>query len=256
MRSSKITAQLFTVRDYCKTEEDIARSMEKIAKIGYKSVQISGLADIPAKRMREIMDNNGLEIIVTHNSFDALYNHTDELIEKHQIYGCKYAGLGSMPGSLYPRNEEKSFYQFAEKAEEISRRLLKAGIHYVYDNHNFELYRFGKKTGLDIIYDNTETMQGEIDTHWIVAGGGDPVAWIDRLRGRMDLIHFKDFGIDKDCNRVFKEIGEGNLNWPAIIEACERNNIKWYIVEQDVCEVDPFTSLEISYKNLKAMGVE
>jgi sugar phosphate isomerase/epimerase len=206
--------------------------------------------------MREIMDNNGLEIIVTHNGYDALYNNTDEIIEKHNIYGCKYAGIGSMPGNLFSRYEERSFYAFAEKAEEISQRLLKAGIRFVYHNHNFELYRFGKKTGLDIIYDNTKTMQGEIDTFWIVAGGGDPVEWIDRLHGRMDLIHFKDFGIDKDGGRVFKEIGEGNLNWPAIIKACKRNNINWYIVEQDKCEVDPFTSLEISYKNLKAMGVE
>ena len=118
------------------------------------------------------------------------------------------------------------------------------------------MIRFGKKTGLDIIYENTKSMQGEIDTHWIVAGGGDPVMWIDKLRGRMDLIHFKDFGIDASGNRVFKEIGEGNLNWPAILKACERNNIRWYIVEQDECEGDPFTSLEISFKNLKAMGVE
>lgn len=256
MGNSKIVAQLYTVRKYCGSEADIARSMEKIAKIGYRAVQVSGLADIPARRMREIMDSNGLEIIVTHNGFDALYNRTDELIEKHLVYGCKYAGLGSMPGNLFPRGEEKSYYEFAEKAEEIGQRLLKAGIHFVYHNHSFEMIRFGKKTGLDIIYENTKSMQGEIDTHWIVAGGGDPIMWIDKLRGRMDLIHFKDFGIDASGNRVFKEIGEGNLNWPAILKACERNNIRWYIVEQDECEGDPFTSLEISFKNLKAMGVE
>ena len=37
------------------------------------------------------------------------------------------------------------------------------------------------------------------------------------------------------------EVGEGNLEWPAIIAACGR---------------DPFESLKISLENLKAMGLE
>ncbi len=255
MNNSKLAAQLFTVRDFCRDEDGIARSMEKIAKIGYKNVQVSGLADIPPHRMREIMDDNGLSIIVTHNGFNALYDETERLIEKHKIYGCKYAGLGSMPG-IFGRDTKEGFEAFAEKAEEISQRLLEHDINFVYHNHAFEMIRFEKKTGLDIIYDNTKTVQGEIDTFWVVAGGGDPVVWIDRLQGRMDLIHFKDMGVKPGGDRVFKEIGEGNLNWPAILKACERTGIRWYIVEQDECEIDPFLSLEISYKNLVEMGIE
>lgn len=255
MNNSKLAAQLFTVRNFCKSEEDIARSMEKIAAIGYQNVQISGLAKIPADRMRRIMDDNGLRIIVTHNGFNRFKNELDELIEVHKIYGCSYAGLGSMPGDLFPHNSEQGFIDFAKEAEEIAQKLEEAGMHFVYHNHHFEFVRFGKKTGLDLIYDNAPTVQGEIDTHWVVAGGGDPVQWIEKLAGRMDLIHFKDFGINENNERVFKEIGEGNLNWPAILAACEKTGIQWYIVEQDVCEVDPFTSLEISFKNLRAMGV-
>lgn len=253
---SKIVAQLYTVRNFCKTEDDIARSMEKIAAIGYDTVQVSGLGKIPHERMRKIMDDNGLSILVTHNGFDEIYDDTDGIIEKHRIYGCKNVGLGSMPGNRFDRNDEKGYLEFAEKAEEISLRLKKAGLNFVYHNHSFEMTRFGRKTALDLIYDNAPTLRGEIDTFWITAGGGDPVAWIDKLSGRMDLIHFKDMSIDRKGERVFAEIGEGNLNWGAIIPACERNGIKWFIVEQDVCTWDPFESLKISFDNLKAMGVD
>ncbi|NCO90136.1 MAG: sugar phosphate isomerase/epimerase, partial [Armatimonadetes bacterium] len=54
----------------------------------------------------------------------------------------------------------------------------------------------------------------------------------------------------------FAEIGEGNLNWPAILEACLEAGTKWYIVEQDRCDGNPFDSLELSFRNLKKMGVE
>ena len=39
-------AQLYTVRDFMKNEEDFARTMDKIAAIGYKYVQVSGIGDV------------------------------------------------------------------------------------------------------------------------------------------------------------------------------------------------------------------
>ena len=59
MGNSKIVAQLYTVRKYCGSEADIARSMEKLRKSDTGLFGL-GLADIPARRMREIMDSNGL----------------------------------------------------------------------------------------------------------------------------------------------------------------------------------------------------
>jgi sugar phosphate isomerase/epimerase len=50
------------------------------------------------------------------------------------------------------------------------------------------------------------------------------------------------------------EIGEGNLNWPAIFKAARAGGVEWVLVEQDTCYGrDPFESLEISYKNLKKL---
>jgi sugar phosphate isomerase/epimerase len=51
------------------------------------------------------------------------------------------------------------------------------------------------------------------------------------------------------------EIGEGNLNWPAILQACQEANVEWYAIEQDICQRNPFDSLRISYENLRGMGL-
>jgi sugar phosphate isomerase/epimerase len=95
----------------------------------------------------------------------------------------------------------------------------------------------------------------EIDTYWITHGGGDPVQWINRVAGRLPCVHLKDMAISTKREQFMAEVGEGNLNWPAILDACRKSGVKWYIVEQDVCYRDPFESLEISLKNLKQMGV-
>jgi sugar phosphate isomerase/epimerase len=51
------------------------------------------------------------------------------------------------------------------------------------------------------------------------------------------------------------EVGEGNLNWSAILKAAKSAGVKWFIIEQDTCYRDPFDSLETSLKNLREMGV-
>jgi sugar phosphate isomerase/epimerase len=94
----------------------------------------------------------------------------------------------------------------------------------------------------------------EIDTYWITHGGGDPAAWINNCKGRIPCVHLKDMGIKLDRTQFMAEVGEGNLNWPAILTACKDAGAEHLLVEQDICYRDPFESLAISLKNLKEMG--
>jgi sugar phosphate isomerase/epimerase len=73
--------------------------------------------------------------------------------------------------------------------------------------------------------------------------------------GRIPAIHFKDMAITSERTQYMAEVGEGNLNWPGIIEAGNRAGARWFIVEQDICYRDPFESLEISLRHLKDLGV-
>jgi len=90
-------------------------------------------------------------------------------------------------------------------------------------------------------------------------GGADPAAWVAKCaaRGPLPVMHLKDFAVNPaDKAPLFAEIGEGNLNWPAILKACKKAQVRWYCVEQDVCPRDPFESLAISYNNLVKMGLK
>ena len=49
----KIGAQFFTIRDYCKTLSDLDESMKKVADIGYKHIQLSGVCAYEADWMAE-----------------------------------------------------------------------------------------------------------------------------------------------------------------------------------------------------------
>ena len=86
--------------------------------------------------------------------------------------------------------------------------------------------------------------------------GRTRAADIERVKGRIPCVHVKDMQVDRNRVQKMAEIGAGNLNWPAIFKAAEEVDVEWYFVEQDRSyERDPFESLAISYRNLKAMGL-
>lgn len=253
MTTARPGAQMYTVREFTKTPADTARTLHKIKEIGYDYVQLSALGPIDPRELKEMLDGEDLGVAATHVSFERLQNDLPALIDEHHLWGCQHVGLGSMPREYRDR---EGYSRFAREATAIARQLAEANLTFSYHNHYWELERFDGRTGLEILYEESDpkVVFAEIDTYWIQYGGGDPAAWIRRLKGREPLVHFKDMAVSGD-KPVMAEVGEGNLNWPEILRACQEAGVQWYLVEQDWCAGDPFESLAISLRNLKAMGV-
>jgi len=253
MAGSVIAAQLYTVREFTKTPADIIQTMQKVAAIGYEAVQLSALGEMKPAELRKVCDGEGLTICATHIGYQMMRDDPQAVIDLHATYGCPYAGIGGLPGEY--RNAE-GFARFAKEASGVARRLAEDGLKFVYHNHSFELEKFGDRTGLQILYEDSDpaVFLSEIDTYWVQHGGGSPAAWIRKLKGRAPCVHLKDM-TNRGGQQLMAEVGEGNLDWPAILEACRDAGAEWYIVEQDTCQRDPFESLAISLRNLKAMGL-
>ncbi len=255
MKNLCVAAQLYTVREQMKTPEQIADGLRRIKQIGYSSVQVSGIGKIEPEHLKDLLDQNGLTVCATHIPWDRMENDLDALINEHKIINCKYVGLGSMPPKY--RADKDGYIQFAKEASIVGRKLRDCGLQFIYHNHAFEFMKFDGKTGLEILFEETdpEAFHFEIDTYWIQAGGANPVSWIRKVAGRMEVIHFKDMGNAGDRVPIMAEVGEGNLEWPEIINACRDTGVEYAAVEQDVCQRDPFESLAISYQNLEILGL-
>jgi sugar phosphate isomerase/epimerase len=254
MSTSTIGINLYSLRQFTQTPADAAQTLHKVKQMGYDYVQISGFGPIDPKDLRKMLDSEGLGVCATHVSYTDLRDKMDEVIEKHKIWGCKNVGLGALPLEL--RNRD-GFTRFAKEGTAFAATLAKAGLTFSYHNHSFEFERFDGRTGMEIIFEESDPklLFAEIDTYWVQNGGGDPIAWIKRLKGREPLVHLKDMAV-VDGKVVFGEVGEGNLNWPGILAACKEAGVEWYIVEQDSSLRDSFESVAMSLRNLKSWGLK
>ncbi|MGI6207039.1 MAG: sugar phosphate isomerase/epimerase family protein [Anaerolineae bacterium] len=256
MNQGGIAAQLYTVRDFMKTKDDIAASLRKVREAGYRAVEMAGLGPITAAEWKDLLDREGLIACSSHTPLDRLQSDLDAVIAEYRLWGAQYLAIPSMPQHFRDQGEE-GFRRFAQEASAIGGRLRQAGITLGYHNHSFEFVRFGPHTGLHVILENSDpqNLMSQLDTYWVQHGGGDPAAWIRLVKGRIPVIHVKDMVI-ADGAQAFAEIGEGNLNWPAIMDACRYSGVRWYVVEQDRTRRDPFESLAMSYEYLKKLGAE
>ncbi len=255
MTELKAGAQLFTVREFTKTIEGVADALKKSREIGYKGVQVSGFGDVNPGDVAHLAEDNGLTIAATHFGWNEFLGDLDRVIETHQLWDCCHAAIGGLPKEYLSLD---GLDRFVFELSPIAEKLNSAGISFSYHNHSHELIRYDGHTWLERLYKQapSEILKAELDVYWLVAGGSDPIQWILDLGDRQPGIHFKDMQVDRDRIQRFAEVGEGNLNWPKIIDACRQVGVEWAFVEQDQCYgKDPFECLAISYRHMQEMGI-
>jgi len=247
----EIGAQFYTIRDYCKPLDDFAESMKKVADIGYKYVQISGTCAYEPKWLKEQLDKNGLQCVLTHTPSDKLINQPKQVAKDHNIFGCDYVGLGYF--GFDEANPECTLEAFTKQYTPVAKELKEHGKYFMYHSHDKEFRKVGDKIVLEHLRDIflPEEMGFTLDTYWIQVGGGDPAQWLEKLAGRVPCIHLKDYAY----GAKMAVVGEGNLNFDRIFQKAEKAGTKYMLVEQDDCYGEsPFECLKRSYQNLKTYG--
>lgn len=246
----KIGVQLYTIRDFLGTEEDVRRSFEKLKALGYDEVQTAGCR-IPYADFGHLAKQAGLTIVGTHDDFQQMCNDPVAAMDKHDQLGTKNMGIGG----LFVQTGE-AFDNFIATANQVARNIKERGFSFTYHNHSHEFAKIDGVVTMDRLLNGftEDNISFVLDTYWVQHGGADVRYWIEKLAGRVDILHLKDMarGLTQDKVQYITEIGNGNLYWEGILETAFRTGVKHFVVEQDTCPGDPFDSLKISSDYLHA----
>ncbi|HTA89405.1 MAG TPA: sugar phosphate isomerase/epimerase [Polyangiaceae bacterium] len=250
MKISQIAVQCYTLREHLKTAADFAASMKRVRAIGYQAVQISGVGPISPAEIRRMTDAEGLKICATHEPGEDIVERPEAVVEVLSTLGC---ALTAYPFPHKALNSRADVEHLADALNRAGAVLQAAGMVLTYHNHELEFRKFEGQTVLEILFERTDRslVQAELDTYWVQAGGADPVAWCERMAGRLPMIHLKDYAVHpEDRAPVMAALGEGNLDFPRIVAAAERSGCQWFIVEQDRGFSDAFAAIDTSFKFL------
>jgi sugar phosphate isomerase/epimerase len=256
----RLGVQLYTVRTLLPAKDD--EVLHQIAEIGYKELEggYDELMRVSAKAKAD-----GLTPVSCHVPTDIVLGTAsqgptlEKVLADLKHIGVQYAVLPYVGENL---RKPEVLDAFAEKMNKAGELAKKAGLQLAYHNHAFEWGQMDGKRVFDRMFAATDPklVKFEVDVFWLTVGGIDPVRFLEEHAGRVVLLHLKDKASaqavqfnERVPKESFQEVGNGTLNFPAILKTAEKIGVKHYFVEQDQTAGDPVASLRISYKYLTSL---
>ena len=273
-----VAVQVYGLRDLLEnTPENFKEVMQKVKEIGYDGVELAGLYGLTPEYIKEVLDEVGLVPISAHVPFADMMENLDQIIKDYTTIGVKYLVMPYMAEEYRPVNPE-GFKEFLPLLNEIGEKIHKAGMTFLYHNHDFEFVKLENgKWGYDEMFDSIphDNLQSELDTCWCDVATGEAPEFIEKYTDRIPVVHLKDYikkgevknmykliGIDEEDNGEdtgyfgFRPVGFGQMIWEPVLEAATKANANWVIVEQDEhYELAPLECARRSREYLRILGV-
>ena len=121
-----------------------------------------------------------------------------------------------------------------------------------YHNHDWEHRAFPDGTvPIDLLLERTdpESVDWQMDIFWTVHGGADPVRYLNEVGGRVTSVHVKD----RTASGEMMAIGDGAIDFGALIPLAERMGLRHAFVENDRPGDDPVGNIRRSFVGLSAL---
>jgi sugar phosphate isomerase/epimerase len=218
----RIGLQLYTVRDVL--ADDFEGTMQLIRDLGYDGVELF--------RGTAAAAIDGLEVIGRHVDLDADVDAID----------CERATLAWIDPIETVAERDAA----VERIVDFGERVRAAGHRFAFHNHWSEVPPL--EDGFSLLDRLPEWIDLELDLGWVWFAGGDPLALLERWRGRTPLVHAKD--IRGRTTPEFCAVGDGGVGYAELVPRAAALGVEWLIAEQD--EGATAATLERSYEVLRA----
>ena len=243
----RIGLQLYTVRTLM--AEDVERTLETVAEIGYREVEFAGYFDRSPAELRAVLDRLGLAAPAAHLDLATLRDRLPEVLDAAGTLGHRYVVLPSL--APQDRDSLDDYRRLTDEMNRLGEACRVADVQFAYHNHAFEFERLDGQIPFDLLLARTdpELVAIELDLFWIIHGGGDPLAYFEAHPGRFRLCHVKD----RTADGSMVDVGAGEIDFASIFARSEQAGLTHYFVEHDE-PGDPEASIRASYLYLSGQS--
>jgi sugar phosphate isomerase/epimerase len=237
--------QMWTVK--AEAEKDLEGTLRKLYALGFREIEFAGYYGKSAADIGKLLKSIGLTPVSTHAGADDIASKGAQIIADAKTLGLKYI-ICSSPMS----DAAKAKLEWAQKMDALDagdwklnaalfnkfgKQVKAAGMQFGYHNHHVEFKKFDGQTGFDTLFASTDAdlVKIELDVGWAVAAAQDPVAILNKYKGRVVALHVKDIGaLAKDPHDATTvAVGEGTIDWKKVIGTAHANGVEHYFYEQE-----------------------
>ena len=243
---SDVGLQLYSVRTLM--NKSVEGTLQALSNAGYTLAETAGLYNMKPAELRTLLDRYGIRTTSGHYPLAMAEANPDELWATAQALGQEYVVIPYLDAPQ--RDTRDKYVALADRFNRLGEKARTAGLKLAYHNHNFEFETMGGTTPmLDILIERTDPalVAFEVDTYWVNKAGVDPVAFVDRHRARIQMIHVKDSSPAPE--KKMMDVGQGVIDYATMFARARGGPLRYAFVEHDE-PAEPLASVTRSHAYL------
>lgn len=185
-----------------------------------------------------LLDASDLQVVAVHSDLGSILRDPDAIIQDAMKYKTDTIVMTGMHHFDY--SDRAAVEILINQLNQAGRLLLDADLRLLYHNHNSEFRHIDRSlSAYELIVRETDPalLNFEFDSFWAAEAGVDCVDMMHRLGQRLKLYHINDRGSRKSgkTGSIIKsdsmELGDGNMNLPALIQAAKNASVDAIVLE-------------------------
>lgn len=259
--------------------KDFDASLAAVADIGYRQVEFSamGLMGNDPAHVKEILEFNQLSAPVGRVSPplpaeffkqsqekmraafmqlsvpERFLDNIRYSLELADFFQQKYLNLPAMMPDSFA--DIDGVMRNIDLLNEAGKLCAEQGVLFGYHNHNWEFAPVKDSQGKNVIpyelmleHTDANTVAYQLDSYWVAKAGVDLIETLRRYPGRFSSCHLKDIDMAGDM----ADVGEGEIDFPAFVQAAKKSGARYFFVERDN-PPEPISTARTSFTNLSNM---
>ncbi|MHC5149654.1 sugar phosphate isomerase/epimerase family protein [Stenotrophomonas rhizophila] len=226
-----IAVQMYTLRD----AGTLDQQLKIVHDAGVGAVETVGTQNVSAAELKHLLDRYSIKAISSHVQLADLRSDLAGVVAFNRSIGNTTLVVPYLDEKDRP-TDAAGWTALGQELGRIAAEANIQGMRLAYHNHDFELVDFNGKTGLELLFAAAgPDLQTELDLAWVARAGHDPVVMLGKFRGHVFAVHAKDNAPKGQAEDEggFAAVGQGVLDWNAILPAAAAAGVQWYIVEHD-----------------------
>ena len=252
--------QLYSVR--AAMRGDVPGTLARVRALGFRDVELAGTYGLSAPAFRRLLDSAGLRATSMHVGYDRLRDSLTAVLADARVLGTRNVGVAWIPHPSGPMTVPLARATAAD-FERWGKAARAAGVRFFYHVHGYEFQPDSAGVvPIDVLMRDTDPadVTFEMDVFWTALPGADPVALLQKYRGRWRLMHLKDMragivrnvqtgGANPDSAEV--PVGTGQIDYRAVLRTAREVGVERYYIEDETS--DPFATIPQSTRWLRTV---
>lgn len=214
--------------------------LAEIAQAGYQGFEIGAQRldlEQPAA-LRRLTEQHGLQVAGVHTHGELYSPQAMLAAQEHFRKIARFAAEAGADCILFsgkPKEgkSEADLQNECQALEHLGSICAGHNLAFCYHNHYWEVeHNLGELRYL-CDHTNPSLVSLALDVGWVQRAGGVPHAAARLLLERIGYFHFKDFRVKNFSEDTWTELGDGYVDFPAILEVLQGRWEGWITVERD-----------------------